>query len=258
MQMKNLSSLIVLLALLIGCSAGPAGRLITVGCFDSTAITIQDGVAAANPGDEVLVCPGTYPGGILVEKAGLKLRALEPIGAAKIVGTKESGTPFGIAVNADHVRIEGFEIYGFDSDPDASGILIGGTSSGTKAGWAIVEQNKIHDNSNGISFWHTNDNRINRNKMFSNRDTHKTRVQTEYHGKEFDFPDGDGDRNKALARGENRQHIADRFYLNDGETPWRTSAPSPLTRCGGEGRGEGAKVAQGEIQQRFAECLREQ
>jgi parallel beta-helix repeat protein len=201
MQMKKFSGLIVLLAFLIGCSVGPRPRLITVGCLDSAASTIQDGVASANPGDEVLVCPGTYAGGILVEKAGLKLKALEPIGTVKIVGTEESGARFGISVNVDHVHIEGFEIYGFVSDLDASGIFVGGRVAGNTAGWAVIEKNKIHDNSNGISLKHTHANRISRNKIYSNRDSHKTRVQEEYDGKEFDFPGADGDLYRAVARG---------------------------------------------------------
>ena len=171
--MKKFLVLIALLALLIGGSVYADAGVITVGCPHSTATTIQAGVTAANPGDEVLVCPGIYAGGILVEKPGIQLRALGPLGTVRIVGAGASRQLFGIAVIADDVRIEGFEIYGFAGVQNASGIFVGGTFFGDTAhpaGWAIIEHNKIHDNGNGIYLWHSNNNRISHNKIYNNKD----------------------------------------------------------------------------------------
>jgi parallel beta-helix repeat protein len=181
-QMKKLSGLMGLFVLVIFWSVRAAAGVITVGCLTSNAITIQDGVSIAHPGDEVLVCPGTYNGGILIEKEGLKLRALGPIGTVTISGEAGSQPSYGIAVKANHVHIEGFEIYGFTGLRDASGIIIGKTNARnypSPAGSAIIKGNDIHDNENGIYLWrNTSLNQIYHNHIYDNSDCFgKTLVQ---------------------------------------------------------------------------------
>jgi len=143
------------------------------GCPSPAAATIAGGVALASPGDTVLVCPGTYAGGVTINKAGLKLMALGPLGSVKIVGTGGTGPVFGLTIIADNVRIEEFEIYGFNGKHDASGIFVGGLFAGDTAhpaDAAVIEHNLIHDNGNGIYLWQSNNNHIRHNEVYKSMD----------------------------------------------------------------------------------------
>lgn len=135
--------------------------------------TIQLGVTAAAPGDTVQVCPGTYAGGVVVDKAGLKLKAQGPLGAVKVAGPGTGVPLFGFTITADDVRIEGFEIYGFSGAHDASGIFVGGLFAGDTAhpaDGARIEHNNIHNNGNGIYLWQSNNNRIRHNEIYNSID----------------------------------------------------------------------------------------
>src|SRR5262245_27695513 len=48
---------------------------------------IQSAVDAAGPGDTIRVCPGTYPGHIMVETADLTIEAVTPETAVIVPGT---------------------------------------------------------------------------------------------------------------------------------------------------------------------------
>ncbi|HXM35588.1 MAG TPA: right-handed parallel beta-helix repeat-containing protein [Pyrinomonadaceae bacterium] len=59
------------------------GATLTVGCSGSTYPTIQSAVTAANPGDTIVVCPGTYVEQVTVPagKNNLTLRSQSPLAA---------------------------------------------------------------------------------------------------------------------------------------------------------------------------------
>jgi len=146
------------------------------GCNDTTGTpycTIQAAVDAAAPGDTIMVAAGTYNGGIVVDKAGLRLMAQGPLGTVKIVGAGGSGPVFGITVIADNVGIQGFEISGFNGQHDASGIFVGGLFAGDTANpadGADIEHNSIHDNGNGVYLWQSNNNRVSHNVVYNSLD----------------------------------------------------------------------------------------
>lgn len=94
-------------------SAHSQGRTIVVDdngvdCKNPDAASIQEGVNLASPGDKILVCQGTYAGGVVVDTEQLTLRAK---GAVTIDLSLTSAT-IGILVRARKVEVRGFEIIG--------------------------------------------------------------------------------------------------------------------------------------------------
>ena len=88
-------------------------------------------------GDEVVVRSGTYNEGVIVNRDGITLRSEVP-GGANIVPPPAK---LGININADHVTIKGFEVFGSTT----SGI------TGNGVHHVKVIDNIVHDNhANGI------------------------------------------------------------------------------------------------------------
>jgi parallel beta-helix repeat protein len=113
--------------------------------------TMQAGVAAAKPGDTVLVLPGTYTDssgeGVFVsigpDKPGLQLKAAGPPGSVKIAGVVPmvSGqTWVGLWIDADNALVEGFDISGFQT-----AIVAGETYGGPLTQGARITRNNMHD-----------------------------------------------------------------------------------------------------------------
>jgi parallel beta-helix repeat protein len=173
--MNKCLGLAMLLVVVVVLFAGPAYAAVVVvdddgvECPRRAAATIQEGVARAKPGDTVRVCPGTYTGNVVVNKRGLKLIAAGASGTVKIVGPGD----FGLAIVADDVRVEGFEISGFVDRRDAAGILVGGLFVGdmlNRANGAELERNDSHHNVFGIYLWQSNRNRVRHNTVHHNVD----------------------------------------------------------------------------------------
>ncbi len=82
--------------------------------------TISAAVAAASPGDEIVVAPGTYSGSVTINKANLTLRSSGGKAATVITGTSGLGT---ILIQADGFTLggvgQGFTIIGYDSPSPA-------------------------------------------------------------------------------------------------------------------------------------------
>jgi parallel beta-helix repeat protein len=93
--------------------------------------------ASLKSGDEVVVRSGTYNEGVIVNKDGITLRSEVP-GGANIVPPPAK---LGININADHVTIKGFEVFGSTT----AGI------TGNGVHHVEVLDNIVHDNDgNGI------------------------------------------------------------------------------------------------------------
>lgn len=131
-------------------------------------LTIQQGVDFAAPGDTVMVLPGTYVAepyeGIVVNKPGLKLKASGPPGSVRIVKmNRPADDPAkGIAIMADNVLVEGFDISGF-----WSGVYGGLGVPHTQGGQ--ITRNTIHDcASEGIIVTASSDYEIDNNTVVGN------------------------------------------------------------------------------------------
>ncbi|SHE59320.1 Right handed beta helix region [Loktanella atrilutea] len=97
------------------------------------------------PGDEVIVRPGTYAESVSINHSGtssdyITLRSEVPGGA---VIAAPSGGPNGITIRANYVTVDGFEIYGSDTHGIA----------GFDSHHVVVSNNISHDNAqSGVSF----------------------------------------------------------------------------------------------------------
>jgi parallel beta-helix repeat protein len=160
--------------------AHAGGDTIVVGsgplCRNADASTVQGGVNLANPGDTVVVCDGTYGGGVRVNKAHFTLKARHD-GKALLVPAGATGpTPeVGITVLANDVTIRGFDISGFKRvNGSGTGILVGGDDNVinfvTSVDRATLSHNRVHDDNNGIYLQESSHNRILDNVVFGNID----------------------------------------------------------------------------------------
>ena len=141
-------------------------------CPQAEAVNLHDVLKLARAGDTIHVCPGTYAGGVVVDKPRLILIAQGARGAVKIVGAGASRPKFGFTIVADGVQIEGFEISGFAGQHDASGIFVGGLFPGDtahRANGAVIKRNNVHDNGDGIYLWQSNGNQVLENQLHHNR-----------------------------------------------------------------------------------------
>jgi parallel beta-helix repeat protein len=119
--------------------------------------SIQAAVTAAQPGDKILVCPGTYQESVLVNKSDLRIEAQAAPGEVVLQGEFFSPRPGFALRGVSGVRLEGFTVEGFRTNISifagsgntirknilrsaVLGINLGATSGN------IVEHNRAHDN----------------------------------------------------------------------------------------------------------------
>lgn len=116
--------------------------------------SIQEGVDRADPGDVVLVAPGTYEGSVDIERSGqagawITVRS-STRHAAKVVIPSGFEYEYGFRMAANYVQVEGFEILHEDVGPDhwGAGITVDESHHNRVVG------NHIHDvGGNGIEFY---------------------------------------------------------------------------------------------------------
>ncbi|HEY4492890.1 MAG TPA: hypothetical protein VI958_12885, partial [Acidobacteriota bacterium] len=110
--------------------------------------SIQSAIDAAEPGDQIVVTSGTYPGDLVIDKTIL----LEGIGKPVIRG---SGRRSVITVTATGCLVKGFVIEGSGSDlqSEHSGILL-------KSDRNRIESNELRDVLFGIYLFQSDENLI--------------------------------------------------------------------------------------------------
>src|SRR5207244_1130256 len=137
-------------------SAKPATRRVgnPATCKGATYPTINAAVAAANPGDTIKVCPGTYNENVAVNKrltflgaqAGKDGRSRKASARESVVKSA-SGADFALSGAANNVTINGFTISGVDSNSTDIGISAFQGTSGL-----VVVNNIIAGNCEGMNF----------------------------------------------------------------------------------------------------------
>lgn len=133
---------------------------------------IQSAVIAAAEGDTIEICPGTYPGGVLIDKPRVRLTALRP-GTAHVVPM--FGELFGFAVIADGVTIRGLAIHGFNLSTTEGGggqAIVTGILEGVgfiaPTTRVSLEQNTIYGNVVGIQLEGSQAARVRGNRVEDN------------------------------------------------------------------------------------------
>jgi parallel beta-helix repeat protein len=141
-------------------SAKPATRKVgnPATCKGATYPTINAAVAAANPGDTIKVCPGTYNENVAVNKPLKFLGAKagkdgrnRKASAKESVVKNASGADFELTGAANNVTIDGFTLSGVDANSTDNGISAFQGTSGL-----VVVNNIIAGNCNGMNFQNPN------------------------------------------------------------------------------------------------------
>ena len=83
-----------------------------IDCPKADFTSIQTAVHAAQPGDKILVCPGTYTEAVLVDKPDLRIEAMGAAGSVVLQGTPAHEIGFHL-LNTSGVLLEGFTVQGF-------------------------------------------------------------------------------------------------------------------------------------------------
>lgn len=108
--------------------------------------TIQEAINAAQPGEIILVGPGTYTENLVIpaDKDGISLLSTDGAGSTTIVGTAGSLGTILLQPGADNVRIgdlgQGFTVVGFDGDPglETAAVYLQGAHAGV-----VIQGNDI-------------------------------------------------------------------------------------------------------------------
>jgi parallel beta-helix repeat protein len=128
-----------LLVLGAGTASAGTGGTLRVGCGHNSYPTIGAAVAAAPSGATILVCPGTYPGGVVVSKT------LSIVGLGHPV-INATGQDNGVQVLASGSRIQGFTI----KNAIGEGILVGSeTPKSASVSDVTIRGNTVKHNDQG-------------------------------------------------------------------------------------------------------------
>ncbi len=151
----------------------------TGGCF----ATIQAAINAANPGDQVIVYPGTYDEDVNVNKAGLKLNSTAGAGSTNIRGPI-GGPGTTVQITASNVTVGGFTVTRLgnnttdwnDPNLNTAGFAIQGQAITN----ALIRDNVITGNRTGIDINNSNGHTVRNNVIDFNRTGMIYRNQTDF------------------------------------------------------------------------------
>jgi parallel beta-helix repeat (two copies) len=139
---------------------------------DADYTKIQDAVDAANPGDTIIVYPGTYSENVDVNKDHLTIQSEN--GADSTIVQAANLYEHTFKITADYVSISGFTITGASEEyPPPSGSYPTGSYSGiylSEAEHCNILDNNISDNNNGIFSSYSSYNEITGNTFTNNSD----------------------------------------------------------------------------------------
>jgi parallel beta-helix repeat protein len=135
-------------------------------CPQAKFSSIQAAVLAAQPGDKILVCPGTYFESVLINKSDLRIEAQAAPDVVVLQGTRAQ--PFGFhLLNTTGVLLQGFRVQGFGRGNiriEGSTAPLEGISSGN-----ILRKNVTTDaGTDGIQVVNSSANVVEQNTSFNN------------------------------------------------------------------------------------------
>ena len=108
----------------LGATLTVAPRKASFGCAAQEQYSsISAAVAAAHPGDQISVCPGTYQGQVLVNKPNLTLQSAQPLQAT--IKAPRSTIVALVQITAPNVKLRGFTITNSGQTSSANSIQYG-------------------------------------------------------------------------------------------------------------------------------------
>ena len=168
----TLAASAVAVAAVLGAAGTAAAETIEV-CKDGcTYDTITAGVAEAEANDTVTVGPGTYEESVTITTPGLTLESIAGAAVTIIVGPYDDGQSATLRIGASNVTVDGFTIKRSGNDQanwDDNDKVIGLAIQGPSNTGAVVRNNIITENRNGVDINNSNGHTLVNNAITNNR-----------------------------------------------------------------------------------------
>jgi nitrous oxidase accessory protein NosD len=175
----RLTGVVALVALVFGAAPGFGATIVvdappTIDCPNAVTTSINIGIALADPGDRVQVCPGLYGENVNVNKPMLRLDGAGPDPRRRTADpTREAvisypAPPFGVQIAANEVEFEGFTVLPAASVPaEGVGVYTLPTFSGYEIEGSLFTRNTfgLYLNSSGAIMSEVAHNAFNNNNL---------------------------------------------------------------------------------------------
>ncbi|AKB33224.1 Cell surface protein [Methanosarcina siciliae HI350] len=194
----------------------------------NSTLSIQDAVDSADPGDEILVAPGTYTENIFINKDNLVIKSSGDSGDTTIVA--DDSSTYVINIQGDNVTIQGLSVSGglhgivLENSKDSTlknnvvysnlffGIYLSNSNNIT------LENNTIYNNTNGINLVFSSGNQISGNKVFNDTlgsSTHNIFLNNSHNNKLQRNTVSNGDYGIAMRYSNNNNLTSNNAYANN-------------------------------------------